>query len=1457
MIKHLAEDVQARLRSGVTVTSLGQCVEELVLNSIDAKATCVAVRVDLEAFKIQVVDNGCGMGREDLCKMGKRYFTSKCSSVADLEKLSFYGFRGEALASIANMASVVEVSSKSSKTAKTFVKLFHNGNALEVCEAELNRPSGGTTVTVCNLFHQLPVRRRCMDPVLEFERVRQKVEAISLMHPSVSLSLRNDVSCSMVLQLPKTRDIHSRFCQIFGLSRSQKLREIKHKSGGFEISGYISSEGHYNKNMQFLYVNRRLVLKTRLHKLIDFLLRKESVICKAKSAPVSRQGSSSPGRPRCGPELYGIFVLNVTCAYSDYDVTLEPAKTLIEFQNWDALLACVEEGVKRFLKREHLFVEPCCEDIKEFNEDNNFCLDNAPVTKSILPEDKSIQENFKKACDEIIDSYEVFKLQSKDVKRKSTVGKNSSDPPESNKNTQDTEISSNQKIAELVGQRRNKEAEIPLPKKDDTASNFTVSDMSEQEPKGTNSSQEACDTHLRSSENLRSSFTEGCRSEIIKISNYDLRGCAENRAEDVGKQQDQVVQKSSTVGVSNNGFTRWPSEREDPSETAGESETVYGNSLIRPHNVREGDRERSEVVDNAGRGAVSSVPEKVHSHLGLKIRVMQNEPPREHKQTETNLALNMHCRAGPVSAKHTQAYSHNVSLPVQALNAKYISINVNKEYIPFCSREVGSADGNERSENKSLPSQARDGRDTSTATSKRHYEISHVSDLPLATSSGISHSKAAESPRRQIAAPRSQPCKKLSLATQLGSLEKFRRYYGRVKCTLPTPSPEQSEFHLPVSNAQANCDFSRSQNNSRGHLSICETPTLDSNNNSHVLRSSDEVLLCSGETPLDKRTLCRSPLTLSDYSEVSKQTTSSQRSPGSLSSKLCQMKSDHRAVQQLGEQLQTDSSRKDNHSFDLESSNNDLLYNPCQRYKASVEEMREGHSISKGDVCPPSDDLRAESMKCPVSLSPLSSTEGECTVSASSVLPAKNDGAEVICEDENNGNVGDPRDDLRSSDWLQDFDALLGKTVYINKATGLSTYNTPPEEFPAACITDLTTMAVNVVSENGFQCRCHPFRSEILLPFLPRPGKEKTLASQDQRGGDGGSLQTMLSEWDNPVFVRCPEVAVDVTSGQAENLAVKIHNILYPYRFTKDMVQSMQVLQQVDNKFIACVINTRNEMDKKKGGNLLVLVDQHAAHERIRLEQLIADSYEKEAAACGKKKLLSSSVSPPLEIEVTEEQRRILRCCYKNLKDLGLELSFPETNSSLILVKKVPLCFTEREANELRRKRQAVTKSIVEELIQEQVELVQTAGGARGTLPLTFLKVLASQACHGAIKFNDSLSPEESCRLMEALSSCQLPFQCAHGRPSMMPLADIDHLQQEIQPKPNLARLRKMVRAWQLFGNKDFNQKRCSADSLSPDTRTRVTTRPGPYLTERCTLCHNDLELAFAGSFLQEGLNSA
>ena len=71
-INRLSVEVQGRLRTGVTLTSIAQCVEELVLNSVDAGATCVAIRIDLQSHTITVVDNGTGITQHQLPKVGER-----------------------------------------------------------------------------------------------------------------------------------------------------------------------------------------------------------------------------------------------------------------------------------------------------------------------------------------------------------------------------------------------------------------------------------------------------------------------------------------------------------------------------------------------------------------------------------------------------------------------------------------------------------------------------------------------------------------------------------------------------------------------------------------------------------------------------------------------------------------------------------------------------------------------------------------------------------------------------------------------------------------------------------------------------------------------------------------------------------------------------------------------------------------------------------------------------------------------------------------------------------------------------------------------------------------------------------------------------------------------------------------------------------------------------------------
>lgn len=341
--------------------------------------------------------------------------------------------------------------------------------------------------------------------------------------------------------------------------------------------------------------------------------------------------------------------------------------------------------------------------------------------------------------------------------------------------------------------------------------------------------------------------------------------------------------------------------------------------------------------------------------------------------------------------------------------------------------------------------------------------------------------------------------------------------------------------------------------------------------------------------------------------------------------------------------------------------------------------------------------------------------------------------------------------------------------------------------------------------------RCYPFQLDLVLPFLPKSGQGIVISSgSDCRDGaeqSSNSLSSLYSKWKNPVFVRPPTVGVDISSGQADGLTVKIHNILFPYRFSKNMIHSMKVVNQVDKKFLACLINARDgdsALQTETKGNLLVLVDQHAAHERVRLENLVADSYEGDPDASGEKRLCSSTILPPLEISVTEEELRLLRSSQPHLKNLGLEVTFSKMGAPQVFVGKVPLCFMEKESNELRRGRPSVIKPIVEEYLREQTELLRLTGRVGGTLPLTVLKVLASLACHGAIKFNDTLSRDECHSLVASLSSCQLPFQCAHGRPSIIPLVDLLHLDKDHKDfqKPNLQKLRRMYKAWELYGNK-------------------------------------------------------
>ncbi|XP_026158696.1 DNA mismatch repair protein Mlh3 isoform X2 [Mastacembelus armatus] len=1207
MIKCLPKEVQGKLRSGVAVPSLQQCVEELIQNSIDAGATCVGVRVDMEAFRVQVIDNGAGMVAEDMKCVGSRYYTSKCSSVEDLDNLKWYGFRGEALASIVSLATLVEISSRTRSSVKTHVKIFKDGSGLDVFEAEAARPSAGTTVVICNFFHNMPVRRKRLDPVLEGERIRHRVEAISLVHPSVSFTMRNDYTGAMMVQLPKARNTYHRFVQIHSLGRAQKLGEISHTHGQFEVIGYIGREGHYNNSLQFLYVNERLLLKTRIHKLLNFLLRRLSSSYQKNDSPDGQSAIRSPKHKR-SHDLHGVYVINIKCSYSEYDICLEPAKTLIEFKDWDGILLCIEEAVKMFLSRENL--------VAVLSQDD---LDY--VSPKLFGTDSTEQAgNSEAACTaSTLDCSIGIKLASESVHRKCR-----DDCVSENAVCQESDLMEYKEKTEQVVSKKMSANEL-----EKINSEESVNEESMNEPQ--------CD--LATLETASNNITDE-----DEPTSGEAGVCIQSLCMYVSSVRQEESEQLENVKETEPGFNNFSSTSK---VTSADSITQQKPDLHNPEQIL--------PVFKAAGG---------HGHALVCNRKISLSDPYYHESLDT---------------RGTSQISRSV-FQQQRLAPKY-------EDRPFASKRKISLDVDH------------DGPLQKVCTDFASFIPSNV--------------------------PRDISCQKLSLCNESGSLDKFRRVFGKSE-------------KLKVSSLET--DFQNTARLSqKGSLVLTDRQCQTFSVRDQQIGDSEEI----------QSTLRKSP-SISAFTRL-RPVSGQIRGKTSLAAKLCHLKQQGIEVSEVLPHLSLTTQDSDClSSGDIQDNNN-----------------KENPGVAE---------LNPE---------PLSGCSSVSTT--------------------------EMKEDTTSGDWLHHYDTSVGKMVYVNKVTGLSRYENPPEETQVCCTSDVTNMAVSVITEMGTEYRCYPFQMDLVLPFLCKSRRERVISSGPDDRDDGGetsnSLSALYSKWNNPVFVRPPMVALDISNGQADGLAVKVHNILFPYRFSKAMIHSMKVINQVDKKFLACLINTRDEEaaeHTETEGNLLVLVDQHAAHERVRLENLVADSYEDDPDAAGERRLCSSTILPPLQISVTEEELRLLRSFEAHLRSLGLEVKFSEEADPQVFVRKVPLCFVERESNELRRGRQSVIKSVVEEYLQEQIELLRSTGRVRGTLPLTVLKVLASLACHGAIKFNDSLSREECCSLVASLSSCKLPFQCAHGRPSIAPLLDILHLdkeQKELQ-KPNLQKLRRMYKAWTLYGNR-------------------------------------------------------
>ena len=257
-IRLLSETVASQVAAGEVVERPASVVKELVENSLDAGARNIDIVIRRGGISlIRVIDDGCGMDRDDALLSLERHATSKIRSAADLQAVATLGFRGEALPSIASVSRFRLATREAGAIAGT--EIIVNGGKIDVVRDGGEAP--GTQVEVRSLFYNLPARRKFLrSENTESRNIEHQIHLQAIGHPEIGFSLMRDDRT--LFQLPAAASLRDRIRDLYGVELLQRLVEVNGAaSPKIRISGFIGQAGlsRQTRSQQLVFVNGRAI----------------------------------------------------------------------------------------------------------------------------------------------------------------------------------------------------------------------------------------------------------------------------------------------------------------------------------------------------------------------------------------------------------------------------------------------------------------------------------------------------------------------------------------------------------------------------------------------------------------------------------------------------------------------------------------------------------------------------------------------------------------------------------------------------------------------------------------------------------------------------------------------------------------------------------------------------------------------------------------------------------------------------------------------------------------------------------------------------------------------------------------------------------------------------------------------------------------------------------------------
>lgn len=298
-------------------------------------------------------------------------------------------------------------------------------------------------------------------------------------------------------------------------------------------------------------------------------------------------------------------------------------------------------------------------------------------------------------------------------------------------------------------------------------------------------------------------------------------------------------------------------------------------------------------------------------------------------------------------------------------------------------------------------------------------------------------------------------------------------------------------------------------------------------------------------------------------------------------------------------------------------------------------------------------------------------------------------------------------------------------------------------------------------------------------------------------------VENLLKGWDNPALRRPerPISSAGVEPGHENACGKSIYDGLgdsfsldgagyakFRGKLRRQHLAMAEVIAQVDRKFIFVKTTSTRDTGNSDSDDVLALIDQHAADERCRVEQLFEELF-----VSGDEGIDMKTFTDPIAFEVNATEAPLFKRYTKFFYSWGVDYSIdhkPGFSIGLGTINSLPSLIAERcrtepglavdfIRNEIWKREESGQGPYEPSLTRDK----RQDGGPGHTwvehlsgCPQGIIDLLNSRACRSSIMFNDVLTIDECQNLVARLARCVFPFQCAHGRPSLVPILDLQSI---------------------------------------------------------------------------------